>query len=46
MYIAETQEQAERDTQPGINLLGRWAATGLYSRDVGRRMITEEELDS
>ena len=45
-YIAETQKQAEADTEPGFNLLGEWASTSLYSRDYWRRMITDDEFEA
>ena len=30
VYVAETQEQAEKDCKEGYNLLGQWGSHGLY----------------
>ena len=42
-YVAETREEAERDTRHGFNLLGQWGSTGLYR--TWRGMVTEDELE-
>ena len=44
VYVAETQEQAEKDCKDGYNLLGQWGSHGLYKD--WAPMVTEEELES
>ena len=42
-YVAETQDQAEKDCKEGYNLLGQWGSHGLYKD--WTPMVTEEELE-
>ena len=42
-YVAETWEEAERDTRPGINLLSTWASGNLYRMRTS--MATPDEFD-
>ncbi|SVC07646.1 uncharacterized protein METZ01_LOCUS260500, partial [marine metagenome] len=42
-YVAETQDQAEKDCKEGYNLLGQWGSHGLYKD--WAPMVTEEELE-
>ena len=42
-YVAETQEQAEKDCKEGYTLLGQWGSHGLYKD--WAPMVTEQELD-
>ena len=42
-YVAETQEQAEKDCYEGYNLLGQWGSHGLYKD--WAPMCTPQELE-
>ena len=42
-YVAETQEQAERDTREGYNLLGQWGSTSVFKDWLGT--VTEDEVE-